>query len=193
MKGVNSLRAAITLLAFILLTVHLIWPELKVDSVSVILLIVALLPWVTSIIESAKLPGGWEIKFRDIQAAGNKIANGKLDKNITLIEPSFIQVSEDDPNLALVALRIEIEKRIRSLAEKNDINSNIPLSRLFYKLREKEVLSESVFNGLQEIIVYANQAAHGAKVEPIVADWAISFGPHILGALYNLLKPQLDP
>ena len=70
----TKLKAGTTLSAAILVVVRLIWPDLKIDSITIGLFIVAILPWLASLIQSAKLPGGWEITFRDVQEAAKKAA-----------------------------------------------------------------------------------------------------------------------
>lgn len=60
------LKASISVIACSLLLVRIFWPELKVDSVTLGLLVVGVLPWFSNLIESAKFPGGWEVKFRDL-------------------------------------------------------------------------------------------------------------------------------
>ncbi len=168
---------------------HAICPNIKIDSITLGLFIIAILPWITSIIESAKFPGGWEIKFRDLKEAAEKISPKEelaeeLDESL-----SFVKIAEYDPNIALVALRIEIEKRLRELAKLAKIeNFRMPLSKLLRELQRKEILTSSVFSGLQEIIMAGNQAAHGAKVEPTIADWAFTYGPKILAALDEIIQ-----
>jgi hypothetical protein len=90
--------------------------------------------------------------------------------------------------LALVGLRIELEQRLRQLGKNHGIvNHLIPLARLLRELRQREVLPNEVADGLSELIISGNQAAHGAKVEPQVAQWAISYGLQILASLDDLL------
>lgn len=190
MNGINILRTGISIIAVSLLIGHLLWPQLKVDAISLGLLIVALLPWFSSLIESAKFPGGWEIKFRDIQAAGDKIAQIASITEASAVKPILSEAYERDPNLALVAFRIEIEKRLRLLAELENISPHMPVTKILHSLQDKEVLRQSVFSGLQEIVMAGNQAAHGARVEPAIADWVVSFGPHILGALDDILEDK---
>lgn len=58
---------ALALLA-VKLWLQALYPSLKLDdSLSVGLLIVAVLPWVSQLLSSAKLPGGWEFIFREIK------------------------------------------------------------------------------------------------------------------------------
>lgn len=183
----DKLKISISVSAIILVLAHIIWPTLKIDLITIGLLVVAILPWLTSLIESAKFPGGWEVKFRDLSKAGEEITAGSLvNKPHTL--PEFINIVGNDPNLALVSLRIEIEKRLRNLALQLDIKDQLPLTRLFSELHRKGLLSESVFGALQEVVRAGNKAAHGAKVEPSVIDWSLNTGPEILAVLDGLLE-----
>ena len=203
MKNTTRIKILISSAGLFILLARLIWPMIKVDAISLGLLIVAILPWLSSLIESAEFPGGWKIKFRDIQQAGAKITAGEetspttsptttTTSTTTTLPPealevktqlSFIDVIDRDPNLALVGIRIEIEKRIRKLAEIEGLKLNQPLSRLLRELNQRGVLSQMVFSGLQEIVSAGNQAAHGAKVEPSVTDWAFDMGQNILLAM----------
>ena len=109
MKHHWQLKVGMSAVAIAGLLVRLIWPELKLDAVSLGLLFLALLPWATPLIKSAKLPGGIEITFQEVQSAGAKIT-GTSPSSMVVREPSpvYLAVSERDPNLALVGLRIEI-------------------------------------------------------------------------------------
>lgn len=69
------LKANIGVIAFCLIMVRIFWPILKVDSITLGLLIMGVLPWRTNIIESAKLSGGWEVKFRDLEISGREITD----------------------------------------------------------------------------------------------------------------------
>ena len=189
------LKLFISVAAIIFIAVRIIWPELNIDAITLGLLIVAVLPWLTPLIESAKFPGGWEVKFRDVQAAGQRIIQ---DVSVSTIEPttaslSYLEISDRDPNLALVGLRIEIEKRLRALAQKHGLSDQRSLSRFSQDLIRQGVLDSSSVSGLQELIMFGNQAAHGAKVEDRAAEWAIDYGPQVLAALDSKLGNQLPP
>lgn len=188
----TTVKVVISFGAVALIAVRLAWPQLTIDVITLGLLLVAVLPWLSTIIESAKFPGGWEVKFRDLQAAGEKIAQVKTG----ILKPKsldeLLQVTTADPNLALVGLRIEIERRLRRLATQTQISDHLPLTRMFSELHKRGLLKESVFGALQEIVGAGNKAAHGASVEPAVLDWALSTGPEILAVLDELLQ-QREP
>jgi hypothetical protein len=184
------LKALITVSAFAAIVLRIAYPDLKVDSVTLGLLIVGVLPWLSELIESAKFPGGWEVKFRDVTEAGDKITASASPAASTQPQPqySFIAVAAQDPNLALVGLRIELEQRLRQLAAQHGFpNSKQTLTRLLRELRQREALPGGVVSGLEELVYAGNQAAHGATVDPRIADWAITNGPDILASLDELL------
>lgn len=62
------LKLSIPLIALALLLLRIIRPQLQIDAITIGLLAVAFLPWLSTLIESAKLPGGYEFTFRRIEA-----------------------------------------------------------------------------------------------------------------------------
>ena len=182
-----KLKIGISSVAILLIAARLFWPEIKIDEITIGLFIVALIPWFTSIVESMKFPGGWEIKLKDIEEAGKKLTESSSTAERMEIS-KFMAVAEQDPNLALVALRIELEIRLRSIAEKHSIATNRSLLRLLHELQKKEILYKAEFLGLQEILKAGNRAAHGARVDPSLANWALTNGVEILSILDKKLK-----
>ncbi len=183
-------KIGITLISASLIAAHMYWPAIKIDSITVGLFLIALIPWLTSIIESVKAPGGWEVKLRDMKEAGEKVTESiPVAKQFEAIS-SLSEVAEQDPNLALVGLRIEIEKRLRKLAVCSGLPEQRVTPRLLYDLRQRDLLNRNVFKGLQEIISAGNQAAHGAKIEPSLSEWSFLQGSAILSALDQLIIEQ---
>ena len=189
LSSLTSLKIGITVISVLLILIRLIWPNLNIDSITLGLLAVAVLPWLSILIESAEFPGGWKIKFRNIKDAGDKIIGDEpLPSGQPKPEASYLEIADIDPNLALVGLRIEIEKRIRTLASHFNFPINKSLKNTILDLQLKNVLPHDVANGLLELIRAGNSAAHGAWVEKNVADWAIDSGRNILAHLDHLLK-----
>jgi hypothetical protein len=58
----------VTLLAALAIAVHLVWPRLKIDAVTVALLVFGSLPWLPGIVQSISLPGGPSIDLRNDRA-----------------------------------------------------------------------------------------------------------------------------
>lgn len=57
------LRIAITAGALALVAAHMAWPNARLDPTALGLLALAVFPWISRLLESAKLPGGVELKF----------------------------------------------------------------------------------------------------------------------------------
>ena len=71
--SINWLKAVITIVALGVIALRVYYPDLKIDAVTFGLMVVAILPWLSELIESAKFPGGWEVKFRDVKEARAKV------------------------------------------------------------------------------------------------------------------------
>lgn len=63
------LGVAITGAAVAFGVVHAIWPHLKIDSVTVVMVVIALVPWIGGIVQNIELPGGFKVGLREAQQA----------------------------------------------------------------------------------------------------------------------------
>lgn len=143
--SINWLKIVISTAAICVIFVRIWRPDLKIDAVTFGLIIVAVIPWLSELIESAKFPGGWEVKFRDLREAGEKVTGSlslQTSESVTPASPSFVAIAEHDPNLALVGLRIEIEKRLREYAMKHGIDERKSLGNLLRELSRREILPQ---------------------------------------------------
>ena len=182
-----KVQLAITLGALIVAGIHLTWPSLAIDGITLTLIIIAVVPWLTPLFKSMEFPGGWKIEFRDLAKVQERAEQADLLAPVTVdieTEYPFQIVAEDDPNLALAGLRIEIEKRLRQLAQ----SANIPIyrssvSKLMRLLYQKGVLSKEAYSVLADMIGLLNEAVHGAEVDRRALNWAMEIGPRILKSL----------
>jgi hypothetical protein len=62
---IRRVSTCVTFIAALAIAVHLIWPNLKIDLVTVALLIFGSLPWLRGIVERISLPGGPSIDLRN--------------------------------------------------------------------------------------------------------------------------------
>jgi hypothetical protein len=124
MMNRRILAWAITAVAIVGAGIHLVWPSIAIDAITVTLLLVSVLPWLAPLFKTVELPGGVKVEFaelekaqRDAQSAGI-LAGPSTDRQVEAF-PHLIQT--DDPNLALAGLRIELERRLSKIAERNGI------------------------------------------------------------------------
>ena len=209
-------KILVTGLAAVLVVVHLAYPEVEVDLVTVALLMVGLTPWLAPIIKSLELPGGIKIELQDVQRATQKVTSapppphrlapggqgpgrpelpgGPVREAPGLYPGPLLDnlntVARTDPNLALVGLRIEIERLLNAIARGHEISkpsASAPAGVLLRSLQKAGVLPPALASGLRELIDFGNRAAHGAEVSREAAEWALERAPEILDALTDYL------
>src|SRR5439155_8130082 len=152
----KKLRSTISLVCLALGMVHYVCPAFSLDTTSIILLVIAIAPWLAPVIKSVELPGGFKIEVQDIKSATDKVTSAtsiptepvppvpmhpfvpppEPEVEGPQPQPQFQQpeeadvfsliadVAKKDPNLALVAFRIELEKRLAALAAQYGISDS---------------------------------------------------------------------
>lgn len=104
--------------------------------------------------EVSEVPGGLEIEFQDFKDAAEKVASSlpwMLPATLDHPESTFVAIAEQDPNLALVGLRIEIEQRLRVLADHSGMSSKRSLSQLTTDLQLNGVIEPEAASGLRDL------------------------------------------
>ena len=193
----GPLATLVSAVASALIALHILSPSSHVDGVTVALVAVLILPWVGSFVKNLEVSAtGAKIQYHDLQRAGLQVTAPLADDQAPPPPeqreetPTCLQVRSADANLALVGLRIEIEKRINELAQL----AHIPFARrvtslnaLVRELQSRGILTGSQATGLRDLVAAGNAAAHGAVVDDNVTFWALDVGPDILAALDSLL------
>lgn len=186
----RRLRQVVTLGALVVGLIHLLFPMLAIDAITLTLLVIALLPWLAPIFKSLEFPGGWKVEFQDLQ----KVTVRAEQVGLLASQPgepasdfTFQRVLEVDPNLALAGLRIEIEKRLVTLAQKRGIEvRGRGIGQLLRLLTHHRVIDAEASTVLADLTVLLNSAVHGASVDYRATEWAIDVGPRVLKALDDL-------
>lgn len=193
-KKRDVIQYSITSTAFLLFIIHLIFPELKIDAISITLLIVAILPWLAPLFKSIELPGGLKVEFQELKNAEEKAIKAGLIKQTPLkheAKYSFLNVATIDPNLALAGLRIEIEKLLIHICEKNNISiGRLGIGQLMHLLTENQILSNAENAALADMLATLNRAAHGYDYDERTGKWAIEFGPKLLESLNEKINTE---
>jgi hypothetical protein len=188
--ALKTLRQVVTLGALAIALIHLIWPEVAIDAITLVLIAIAVIPWLAPLFKSLELPSGWKVEFQELQKSAARAEEAGLlapKDEAPKPEYAFERIAEEDPNLALAGLRIEIEKRLIEIAQRRGIEvRNRGLGQLLRSLREHEVLDSEAQSVLADLTGLLNSAAHGASVDQRAATWALSVGPRLLKRLDDL-------
>jgi hypothetical protein len=159
---------------------HAFWPNtIKVDGYSILVFFILYIPFIAQYLRKAKLPGA-EFEFKDEIQETKKLVKQSVEKakkdedagkaKILPFETfRFFPAKEllnSDPILALAALRIEIEKKLKSAADffKLPYEEKFSISKTIEALGRKEILSAEQIMALRKIIEMCNKAVHGFSI-----------------------------
>lgn len=185
----RTTQSIISLVALLVALAHLAFPNLAIDGITVTLLTLAVLPWLGPLFKAIELPGGLKVEYHDLLQAERKAEDvGLLAPEAKSGHPrhvyAFETFAEANPNLALAGLRIEIESRLRDIAESRGISSNRKsATRLIGELRASGHFSDAESSVIEDLLRLLNRAAHGAQVDARGSQWALDSGRRILRAL----------
>lgn len=183
----RRIQLSITLGALVVALVHVRFPSVTIDSITVSLIVIAILPWLAPLFRSVELPGGLKVEFQErldraadeADKAGLLAAPGRQARQY-----SFQLVAEQDPALALAGLRIELERQLKALAEAVGVGTRMQgAGRLIAELHKQGVLTGDEQEVLLELVGLLNEAVHGADVGHRASRWAMEIGPRLLESL----------
>jgi len=186
----KRLAQVITLGALAVALAHLLWPSIAIDAITLILIGIAVVPWLAPLFRSLEFPGGWKFEFAGVRRATEQAEQAGLLAPAPVgpeHEFAFQQMVETDEVLALAGIRIELEKRIRSLALKNEISvERRPISAMLNDLTNRGVLDDRLTFSLRGMANFANHAIHGDRIEPDATAFVFSMAPRLLKTLDDL-------
>ena len=151
-----------------------------VDSITIALYVILAIPFLAQFLKKAKVYGA-ELEFRDQIQATEKLVDLSIQKAkesetqkqfehappFSVFDLSSVnELASTDHVLALAALRIEIEKKLRFAAIQLGFYSRKPASTmtLLQFLTQKEVLHTEQVEAIRQIQKLCNQAVHVYEV-----------------------------
>ena len=147
-------------------------------------LALAIVPWVMGLIERISAPGGFEVVFSKIE---RQLQEAKTVPDSEDME-AFRYFESNDPNLAIAMLRVQIERRLRKIAEGLFLETSPKgrprsLRSLAEELGRRGAIPKEAVVLLNDLMPVINEAVHGVDVGATGADFALSYGPRILSLL----------
>ena len=190
MKKITIIKILSTSVAVILSIIHMYYPSIRVDSITLGLLVVTVLPWLTPIFKSVELPGGMKFElqeFKEIEEKADKAGLiGKDVRDLNTVEYTYQLVAKDDPKLALAGLRIELEDKLRKIAYKSGIAANHKgLGQILKALSAYELITMDEHAVLSDMVGILNSAVHSEedKYDFRNVSWALDVGTKVLNSL----------
>lgn len=184
---------AISLGAIALVMIHQLSGIIDIDATTSILILIALLPWIRSIIKSVEFASGTKIEFEDLERATEQVRGAGLLSTLPDRAESelYTRLIREDPTLALASLRIDLERRLRSIGEVVGVDIDQSVGQLVQALGDEGSLSRPESAVLAELIPVLNSAIHSHVLGPREAQWALEIGPSLIAALEARLEKQV--
>lgn len=201
MKTVKKIQISVTFAMCVIALVHIIFPKLNIDSITLTLLIVAVIPWLFPLFKSLELPGGFKFEFQELELIEKRIKKVGLINDRLFNEDgekyTFVEIANENPQLALAGLRIELEKRLRELRNLNARDGIVfstrgSIRRMMQDLYSSKIVTEQEKNILIDLVGSLNKAVHGENVDYRVAQWVIDIGPKVLDAIDKKIELAKD-
>lgn len=106
---------AVSAVAVAAAVVHVVRPDLKIDTITVVLLVVALLPWLGHLLDSIEMPGGWKVKYRTLEQRQDSVEQVATDATSTAQAAFGAAQTVDSPTMDTVRLLVEEYDRLWAL------------------------------------------------------------------------------
>lgn len=89
----------------------------------------------------------------------------------------------DDPNVAMCSFRIELEQRLRKLANARAIDPTLNLNDLLNEMASDGIFEETAVRGFANLVDLGDRSVRGAGIDAGIVDWVRDDGVPLLCAL----------
>lgn len=199
MANMKKLKVALSIIFSVLFVtlaiLHVVFPQVSIDSTFIILIFIALIPWSVPYIKALEISGIGKVELIDRETK-EKMQENMQNLSLEIVgannlpaqglNRSLDDIVQSDPKLALVALRIELEKTLRAIAKKNNVQFNrYGLGKLASILYNDKLINADEYSLLRDLIPPLNGAAHG-DIDKYSFDsiiWTLELGAQLLNSI----------
>ncbi|MCB2200368.1 hypothetical protein KQI63_13250 [bacterium] len=188
----RKIKVIFTTVLFAIAILLSVFPTIEVNSSVLIIVVIAILPWLNPIFKSIELPGGFKFEFQQLKEVEKKVIDSGLIETSSNNPKekrhiySFEHVTNSDPTGYILGLSIELRSKLQMLAASWDITTdNRHITDLTNDLYEKNILNNNEREAINDIIPVLQKAMHSDHSDNRTFDWVKEFGPKILRSLDN--------
>ncbi|KDM89805.1 DUF4145 domain-containing protein [Photobacterium galatheae] len=164
--------------------VHLFISSVDIDAITIVLMVLAALPWVFPYLKSLELPGGIKVEMKNVL---KKVEQASAEIDGALPTNGFQGV---DTSLAFIAQRVEIEKIVRQY-QPDLPSSRFALTTRLTKLAKENILQQHLADALLEIVKLGNLASQGQFVHTEEAELILMRSGPLLDKLEQTLSQAM--
>jgi hypothetical protein len=173
------LKVIVTVGALALAALHVRFPNLPIDAITLALIAVAVLPWLQAIFKTIKFPGGFEVTLQELKQ-GVKNATG------------VAQSAEQKADLAVSTLNASQPNPSLLIADSSAIDRLLELARVYENIRNRQTSSAPRTEAMTAIVRDMISLAPSLRnLDPSAMLRAPECGQRL--AAYALLYAKPDP
>lgn len=141
-----------------------------------------------------KVEGMHEISKEKIRrgAPGLQVDRTLEDGTLLAGLPYPISNVFEDPNIAMSSFRIELEQRLRKLANARAIDPTLGLPMLLSEMTDDGIFEETAVKGFEGLVDLGDRAIRGTGVDHGIVEWVRQDGVPLLAALDWLAATPVD-
>ena len=180
----------ITLVIIAAAVAHVLVPSVTIDRVAITLLAMMCVPWAGHLFSTLEIPGLLKIKGKVLEKISDPFVESGLLRDSGAPRPkrrhvyAFEAVAGGDRNMVLAGLRIELEGRLRKIAQSRGLGGESKTLRgVIGDLAHRDIVRRDDAKAIAELLTLLNRAVHGAAVDRAALEWALDVGPTLLDAL----------
>jgi len=106
--NIRRLQYGITIAAVVIAILHIIFPNLIIDAITITLLFIALVPWLSPLFKSLEFPGGLKIEFQEMKEQLETIIAKQAEPVTGAVGPKFsiegYSVNDEATRSVIIAL-----------------------------------------------------------------------------------------
>lgn len=175
----------------ILVVVYTFFPIIKIDTTTIILVLMVFVPWIVHYLKSIEINGIGKVELIT-KSEKEELENSAEKININNIERIRNRyISIEDPKLSLAALRIDIEERLNKIAQQNHINKySRGIIQLSNQLYETSLIDSNEYAIIRDIIGILNKAVHSDLNAYAINSYnnIINIGVKLIGSLERKIE-----
>ncbi|WP_311567436.1 DUF4145 domain-containing protein [Photobacterium arenosum] len=179
------IASAFSLVFLVLAYTHVFVDTVDVDAITIVLMVLATLPWVFPYLKSLELPGGIKVEMKNVLEKVEQAA-AEIDDS----EQPSSGYQGVDAALAFTALRVEIEKIVRRY-QPDLRSSRYSLTARLHRLAKENVINQHLADALLEIVKLGNAASQGQFVHSEEAELILMRSGPLLDKLEHNLSQSM--
>ncbi|HEY4078296.1 MAG TPA: hypothetical protein VGM26_15305 [Rhizomicrobium sp.] len=163
-----------------------------ISWITVALVGIAMFPWFVRYISAVELPAGVKISLRErAERLGVEAQTIVSAAPVSPETGDLFQAVLANPDVALAGLRIEIERRLLTMARlASDFSSDriVSITWLVRQLEQRDVIASREAELLLELIPVLNAASHARAISSDIRSWVVQAARPMLGYLDGRIR-----